>query len=506
MYSSFIATRNLYMNQLKQPSCLAAVLVGAVLANSALAANDPIISADWFPMVNGAILYYKNDAVVSSTAARVTVTANKTFGDVAGTSFRWALDVTCDVTAGKENWNAVPTKSFARCFDYSRYFNASAGGVSSVGDDRFITEYGFALAEGGNLPTYLRQSIYSGPQPTIVLKDGAVPGTYQNIPTVGNVLSGQSGALWQNNAVVTSTHTTTFIPTRTASNVESFREVGTYAATTTYAGAFATLYVEDAVLDVNGAFAPTQLRRQTWHYAKGIGPVIIQTGDFMTAAANDPSFKPNTPDGKMVETFVLQRHNLRGCPGYDATLPPLPPNSGNVCAKFYSTAGLTKTMVEYRYAPLDYYFVTSRESDKAALDGLAGWARTGKSFNVLENNDAGSKGITRFYFDRVAKGKTRGSHFYSLLDSDVAALNAQNPNKLTSPGLPQNEGIDSYAYLPSNGGTPQAACAAGFVPVYRLFRSAFDDPNHRFVADKAIYDQFVAAGWSGEGIAMCTPQ
>jgi hypothetical protein len=59
----------------------------SLLSSSAHAANEPIVAADWFPLVNGAILYYKNDAVVSSTAARVTVTAKKTFGDVAGTAY-----------------------------------------------------------------------------------------------------------------------------------------------------------------------------------------------------------------------------------------------------------------------------------------------------------------------------------------------------------------------------------------------------------------------------------
>jgi hypothetical protein len=418
------------------------------------------------------------------------------------------LDVTCDVTAEKETWGSATFKAFATCFDYNRYLLPTINGsVSTVGDDRFLTEYGFSLSAGGNRPTFRRQSIYNGSQSTVILKDGAIPGTYQSIPTVGNVLSGQSGALWKNDASVAATYAPAVFTPRSATNVESFREVGLLPAMTTYAGTFPTLYVEDAILDVGGAFAPTQLRYQTWHYAKGIGPVIIKTGDYMTAAANVPSFKPNALDNVMMETFVLQRQNLRGCPGYDATLPPLPPNSSNVCSKFYSAAGLTKTMTEFRYAPLDYYFVTSRDSDKNLLDSQAGWARTGKSFNVLESNDAGTKGITRFYFDRVAKDKTRGSHFYSLLDKDVADLNALNPNKLTSPGLPQNEGIDSYAFPPEKSGVG-GSCATGQTPVYRLFRGAkfVDDANHRFTTDLAVYNDFVSKGWDGEGVNFCVPQ
>ena len=165
----------------------------------------------------------------------------------------------------------------------------------------------------------------------------------------------------------------------------------------------------------------------------------------------------------------------------------------------------TKTMVEYRYSPLDYDFITSRDSDKTALDSVANWQRTGKSFSVLANNDSGSSPITRFYFDQVAKNKSRGSHFYTLLPSEVAAVQALNPSNLPAPGKPVNEGIDSYAYLPSASGT----CATGLLPVYRLFRGNArfpDDANHRFTTDLADYNDFVGRGWDGEGVKFCVPQ
>jgi hypothetical protein len=46
------------------------------------------------------------------------------------------------------------------------------------------------------------------------------------------------------------------------------------------------------------------------------------------------------------------------------------------------------------------------------------------------------------------------------------------------------------------------------VKVYRLFRGAkfVDDANHRLTADKALYKQFVATGWDGEGVNFCVPQ
>ncbi len=165
----------------------------------------------------------------------------------------------------------------------------------------------------------------------------------------------------------------------------------------------------------------------------------------------------------------------------------------------------TKMMVEYRYAPLDYYFVTSRDTEKTILDATAGWARTGSSFTVLATGESGTKGITRYYFDKVARTGSRGSHFYTLVDAENASLTALNPTNVQKPLVPFSEGIDSYAYAPTVEGVG-GSCAGGLVPVYRIFRgqSRFpDDPNHRFTTDLATYNSFVASGWDGEGVKFC---
>lgn len=166
-----------------------------------------------------------------------------------------------------------------------------------------------------------------------------------------------------------------------------------------------------------------------------------------------------------------------------------------------------REMIEYRYAPLDYYFITSRDAEKLQLDVASGWMRTGASFLVFSAPQTGTRGITRFYFDRVARNATRGSHFYTLLDSDLVALANQNPTQSTAPGLPQNEGVDSYAYLPIVAGVG-GFCDSSLLPVYRLFREAArfpDDPNHRFTTSVATYNDFVGRGWSGEGVNFCVP-
>lgn len=172
-----------------------------------------------------------------------------------------------------------------------------------------------------------------------------------------------------------------------------------------------------------------------------------------------------------------------------------------------AATGGKREMIEYRYAPLNYYFITSRDSDKAALDATAGWERTGASFFVFATQQAGTRSVTRFYFDRVALNGARGSHFYTLLDSDLMALVNQNPTQSTAPGFARNEGVDSFAYLPVVTGSG-GFCTAGQLPVYRLFRGAVrfpDDPNHRFTTSVATYNAFVAQGWDGEGVSFCVP-
>lgn len=164
-------------------------------------------------------------------------------------------------------------------------------------------------------------------------------------------------------------------------------------------------------------------------------------------------------------------------------------------------------VTEFYNPSLDYYFMTSRASDVALLDTLAGWRRTGKNFNVFVAQETGTLGINRYYFDQVAVNKSRGSHFHTLVQGEKDILAALNPGNSQTPRLPYNEGVDSYAFAPLVEGLG-GSCAAGQTPVYRLFRgpSRFpDNANHRFTTDIAIYNSFVALGWDGEGVKFCVP-
>ncbi len=166
-------------------------------------------------------------------------------------------------------------------------------------------------------------------------------------------------------------------------------------------------------------------------------------------------------------------------------------------------------MTEYRHGSLDYFFITSRFQEKMLLKSFApDFQATGRSFSVNPTGlQSGSSGISRYFFGNVAKGGSRGSHFYTLVDSERAALNALNPSNAPTPRLPLSEGIDSYAFAPLVEGVG-GSCASGQLPLYRAFRGARfpDDPNHRFTTDLALYDSLVTAGWDGEGVKMCVPQ
>jgi hypothetical protein len=184
---------------------------------------------------------------------------------------------------------------------------------------------------------------------------------------------------------------------------------------------------------------------------------------------------------------------------------------GSTSIPFFGTArelpANTRLMIEYRVPEFDYYFITSRANEQALLDAFAAFQRTGASFPVYASQVEGTSGIIRYYFDKVAKQARRGSHFYTLLAGEIAALNELNPSNSQAPRLPFNEGTDSYAALPLVTG-PNGSCASGQQPVLRLFRGNArfpDDPNHRFSIDRRTYDEFVAAGWDGEGVRFCVP-
>lgn len=172
-------------------------------------------------------------------------------------------------------------------------------------------------------------------------------------------------------------------------------------------------------------------------------------------------------------------------------------------------------MVEF-YVPIaDYYFMTSRESEKSLLDSVVdaknnpAFYRTGYWFKADPTSSSSTSSISRYMIPGAARAGTRSSHFYTALNADKAAITGTGKERFAAncAGVPNtyfcNEGIDSYITVPSGTGT-SAACATGTLPVYRVFRTATDDANHRYLTNSTMYNYMVSdQGWSGESIAFC---
>ena len=164
------------------------------------------------------------------------------------------------------------------------------------------------------------------------------------------------------------------------------------------------------------------------------------------------------------------------------------------------------TLTEYYHAALDYYFLTGRDSDKALLDSVAAFARTGKEIKVFAKPNLSTQPLERHYFNRVAKNASRGSHFFTALPSDQVFLAGLNPTNQPLDAKPFLEGVEGYAVpkLASN------HCPAGTAPIYRAFKGEpryVDDGNHRFSTSLAQHQDMVnRLGWIDEGVVFCGVQ
>ena len=158
----------------------------------------------------------------------------------------------------------------------------------------------------------------------------------------------------------------------------------------------------------------------------------------------------------------------------------------------------TVDVVEYYNAALDHYFITWVAAEVAALDAgtqIRGWTRTGAQFKAHATAQPGTSPICRFYIP-PALGD---SHFFGRGTVECESTGRSNPSFVL-------ESSDFMRFaLPESG-----ACAAGLVPVYRVFSNR-PDANHRYMTDRALRDQMVARNWLAEGdgpdlVVMCAPQ
>ena len=179
----------------------------------------------------------------------------------------------------------------------------------------------------------------------------------------------------------------------------------------------------------------------------------------------------------------------------------IPPAAGASLGSDIPAADAKVTVVEYYHAGLDHFFVTANDAEKALLDSgtTRGWARTGQQFDAYAPNATGvvASPVCRFY-GRPEAGLD--SHFYSASSDECGAV----AHKFASSW--QFESGNVFRIPLPNMSTGD--CAAGTLPVYRLFNNR-TDANHRYTTESDVRDLMVAAGYIAEGygpdsVAFCT--
>lgn len=209
--------------------------------------------------------------------------------------------------------------------------------------------------------------------------------------------------------------------------------------------------------------------------------------DGIMTAANDPA---RITAAAMVDpsqmgfiTTALSPANLQDIAAYLGTFVAAPANI---------------PVVEFYNAARDHYFMSAAVAEIADLDhGVhPGWSRTGLAFNARATPAAAYSPVCRFYLP-PANGD---SHFYSASPMECAQVQAGYPMFTFESSAVFHIGLPDLA---------TGACAAGTLPVYRMW-DARADSNHRYTTSTALRLQMLAAGWIAEGygpdqVIMCAP-
>ena len=166
----------------------------------------------------------------------------------------------------------------------------------------------------------------------------------------------------------------------------------------------------------------------------------------------------------------------------------------------------TVQVFEFYNANLDRYFRTANADEASALRSSAasGEVDTGKTFLAFPRADypKDAKPVCRFY---GSQSPGPNSHFYT---ADAAECDNLKKLQQTVAAVEKRWNFEEVAFAvkaPSGDSCPGDAP----VPVYRAYNKGFErgrDSNHRLVTDKALYQDMIAKGWSGEGVAMCAPK
>lgn len=160
--------------------------------------------------------------------------------------------------------------------------------------------------------------------------------------------------------------------------------------------------------------------------------------------------------------------------------------------------------VEYFHPGLGHYFMTADAAEIDVLDSgqLAGWQRTGMSFNVVDpaaNSSSMASAVCRYYGSPAYGLDT---HFYSASPDECTAVRRLWPDQWIL-----ESGNVFQVYMPN---TSTGACAAGTLPIYRSWNQR-SDTNHRYTMDALVQTMMMSRGSISEGygsppVAMCSPQ
>jgi len=157
--------------------------------------------------------------------------------------------------------------------------------------------------------------------------------------------------------------------------------------------------------------------------------------------------------------------------------------------------------VQFPNQPDGQFFYTALPHEKALLDSVPVWQRSGNTFK-----SGGYVSACRFY-----GGKNGGpnTHFYSADDQECALLKQVS--------FLEYEG-QSFAVnmpMPARNADQQAYgalrdCPIDSKPLYRLYNNASSSggrfvSNHRYITARADVNAAVAQGWRDEGHVMCVP-
>ncbi len=216
-------------------------------------------------------------------------------------------------------------------------------------------------------------------------------------------------------------------------------------------------------------------------------------------------FLSGAPDSRWDDDELHQLGRLTGADfeAVDESALMASPDSGRTSTAALPRVATEVEVLEFRRDPSDYFLTVDRD-EIAALDSglIPGWARTGEGFFAYAADSAVEPNMSPVcrFFGRADAGQH--SHFFSAYADECAAIAAWLPNEW----LLESSNVFVVA-LPDAG---DGSCAAGTVPVYRLYNNDRGAVDHRYTTSRAIQGQMIAAGWLAEGsgpgaVAMCAP-